>query len=273
VDCPDGILHSEYFTGYLASLSHLKPENRESRMGVVHPFSRYLNAFRPESRVMPLRMLPAVARSIRFCRITPDEVGVLMDVAGQLSPKIRAACIRFLIGLLYTTGLRISEAINLNLGDVDLARSTLFVHRGKFGKDRLVALAPSTTEALKTWLNLRSFHAGNGNSAPLLVSAPDKRLSYQQAKHAFTKLRAQCELPGNPPPRLHDLRHNYASECLARWRREGKDIQTLLPILSAAMGHVNPRSTQRYVHIDAATLLDASGKIHDRFIQPNGENQ
>jgi len=272
-DCSGGLLRSEHFFGYLESLTHLKLKTRESRLGVVHQFSLYLNAFRPESRVMPLRLLPAIAQSIRFQRITAAEVGLLMDAATKLSPKIRAACIRFLIGLLYTTGLRISEAINLNLGDLDLERNTLFVHRGKFGKDRLIALDPSTVEALKAWLNLRSFHAGSGNFAPLLVGAPNKRLSYPQAKRAFRKLRTQCGLLGDPPPRLHDLRHNYACECLARWRREGKDIQTLLPVLSAAMGHVNPRSTQHYIHIDAATLLDASDKIHDRFIQPSEENQ
>ena len=81
VDCSDGVLHSEYFTGYLETLSHLKLENRKDRLGVVHPFSRYLNAYRPQSQVMPLRLLPVVTRSTRFCRITSVEVGTLMDAA------------------------------------------------------------------------------------------------------------------------------------------------------------------------------------------------
>ena len=133
--------------------------------------------------------------------------------------------------------------------------------------------SPSTRSALDEWLHLRSFHAGNGNSAPLLVSAPNKRLTRQQARRAFRRLCEKCGLQGKPPPRLHDLRHNHASECLARWQREGKDIQSLLPVLSTAMGHVNPCATQCYIHINATTLLDASGKIHDRFIQPTEENQ
>jgi integrase/recombinase XerD len=272
-DSPDGILRRAVFSGYLETLSHLKLKSRENRLGVVHQFSLYLNAYRPESRVMPSRLLPAFARNIRFYRISFTEVVALMDAAGKLSPKIRAACIRFLIGLLYTTGLRISEAINLNLGDVDLERNTLFIHRGKFGKDRFIAISPSTRNALDEWLHLRSFHAGTGNSAPLFVSAPNKRLGYQQAKRAFRKLCNQCGLHGEPPPRLHDLRHNYASECLAQWQRDGEDIETLLPILSTAMGHVNPCATQRYIHINASALLDASEKIHARFTQPTEENQ
>ncbi len=275
MDCSDGLLHGEYFPGYLETLSHLNPKTREGRLGVVHQLSLYLNAYRPESRVMPLRLLPTFTRNIRFYRITAMEVCELMHAAEKLPPKggLRCACIRFLIGLLYTTGLRISEATGLNLGDVDLERNTLFVHRGKFGKDRLIALSPSTRRALGEWLRLRSFHAGNGNSAPLFVSAPNKRLARQPAHRAFRRLCEKCGLQGNPQPRLHDLRHNYASECLARWRREGKDIQALLPVLSTAMGHVNPCATQRYIHINAATLLDASDKIHDRFIQSAEETQ
>jgi len=275
IDCSGGLLRSECFSGYLETMPHLKPKTREGRLGVVHQFSLHLNAFRPESRVMPLRLLPPFARNIRFCRITSAEVFELMRAAEKLhsGSGVRAACIRFLIGLLYTTGLRISEAINLNLGHMDLGRDTLFVRRGKFGKDRLVAMDPSTRAALDEWLHLRSLHAGNTTSAPLLVGAPNKRLGYQQAKRAFRKLCPQCGLQGEPPPRLHDLRHNFACECLARWRHEGKDIQTLLPVLSTAMGHADPCATQRYIHIDAATLLDASDKIHGRFIQPKEENQ
>ena len=275
MDCSDGLLHGEYFPGYIETMPQLKPTTREGRLGVVHQFSLYLNAYRPESRVMPLRLLPVFTRNIRFYRITATEVCELMHAAEKLPPKggIRCACIRFLIGLLYTTGLRIAEATGLNLGDIDLERNTLFIHRGKFGKDRLIALSPSTRSALDEWLHLRSFHAGNGNSAPLLVSAPNKRLTRQQARRAFRRLCEKCGLQGKPPPRLHDLRHNHASECLARWQREGKDIQSLLPVLSTAMGHVNPCATQCYIHINATTLLDASGKIHDRFIQPSEENQ
>lgn len=197
---------------------------------------------------------------------------MLMDAAKILLPQkgVRPACIRFLIGLLYATGLRISEAINLNLADVDLEHNTLFVRRGKFAKDRFVALSPSAATALRTWLNVRSSYAGSESASPLLIVAEDKRLGYQQAKYAFNKLCMECGLIGDPLPRLHDLRHNYASECLARWQRAGKDIQSLLPVLTTSMGHVNPHDTQRYLHINATTLLDASEKIHKHF---TGENQ
>jgi site-specific recombinase XerD len=275
VDCSGGSLRGEHFSGYLETLSHLKPKSRQCMLAVVRQFSIHLNAFRPDSPVMPLRLMPAAARGIRFFRIAPGEVFDLMCAARTLGPKggIRPQCIRFLIGLLYTTGLRISEALNLELGDVGPRRNTLFVHCGKFGKDRIVALERTTAKALGEWLELRQGHAGTGNSAPLLAYAPNEKLSYRQAWDAFRRLCRQCNLQGDPPPRLHDLRHNYACECLNKWRSEGKDVQALLPILSAAMGHVNPVSTQCYIHAGAATLRHAAGKMHDLYIQRTEQSQ
>ncbi len=272
-NCLGGVLRSDCFPRYLETLSHLKPKTRESRLGVVHQFSLYLNVYRPESKVMPLRLLPPFTRNIRFFRICSADVSRLMDAAKELPPKggIRGPCIRFLLGLLYTTGLRISEAIHLNLGDIDLQRNTLFVRRGKFGKDRLISLKSTTAKALKRWLKVRELYAGTGASAALLVVAPNKRLTPHQARRAFRRLCEKCDIKGDPSPRLHDLRHNFACDCMERWRAEGQDIQTLFPILSTAMGHVDPRATQRYIHIRAATLHSASEKIRNQFIQPTEE--
>jgi integrase len=163
---------------------------------------------------------------------------------------------------LYSTGLRIAEALKLNLGDVDEERSTLFIDRGKFGKDRLVVMSQSTLAALKTWLELRSRHAGTQLSAPLLVGAWNCRLTRRQASSAFGMLCRRCGLPRTPSPRLHDLRHNYACQRLALWRAAGGDVETLLPVLANAMGHVNFFSTQLYIHINAGTLRHASSKFN-----------
>jgi len=87
---------------------------------------------------------------------------------------------------------------------------------------------------------------------PLLVSGWNQRLKNWQAARAFARLCAHCGITGSPAPRLHDLRHNYACRCLALWRNE--DVDALLPVLANAMGHVDFRSTQLYMHIDAVAL-------------------
>ncbi len=273
-NCPGGILRGDVFRRYQASIAELAPGTREGYLVVVRVFSRYLQALRPESAVMPVNLEPRHPRSIRFHPFTPEQIRKLMEAALDLNMRypFGSHVIRFLIGLLYSTGLRISEALNIKLSDVDLSRGTLYVRRGKFSKDRLVALTPSVVEAVSDWLQLRSHHAPTALSAPLLPGGMDRRLTYAQSHAAFKTLCCQCGLHGDPPPRLHDLRHGFACRCIARWREAGKDVQALLPVLANAMGHVSILSTQFYVHLDAAELQPASIRFKNHF-NANKENK
>ncbi len=266
-DCPGGTLRGDVFRRYQASIADLDPGTRECYLVVVRVFSRYLQALRPESAVMPVDLEPRHPRSIRFRPFAPEQIQNLMEAALDLNMRypVGPHAIRFLIGLLCSTGLRISEALNLNLGDVDLRRGTLYVRRGKFSKDRLVALRASVAEAVSDWLQIRSRHAPTTLSAPLLPGGMNGRLTYDQSRTMFKTLCSRCGLHGDPPPRLHDLRHLFACRCIARWREAGKDVQALLPVLANAMGHVSILSTQFYVHLDAAELQPASIRFENHF--------
>src|SRR6056297_1892449 len=118
---------------------------RAGRLSTVRQFSLYLHALEPESVLLPPRLIPREAQKIRFYPLSSEQIRELMSATVSLKPDngIRAKCMRFLIGLLYSTGLRISEALALNLGDIDAVDATLFVRRGKFRKERLVPLSPS----------------------------------------------------------------------------------------------------------------------------------
>ncbi|MFW6218259.1 MAG: tyrosine-type recombinase/integrase [Verrucomicrobiota bacterium] len=270
-ECPDGAIQGGVYTRYRDSIAHLTPGTQENYLSIVRVFSQHLHAWRPESAVMPPNMAPRHARPTRFRRIAPEEVAALMEAAGELNMRcpVGPHAVRFLIGLLYSTGLRISEAIKLDLGDVDPHCGTLHVRRGKFAKDRLVALSESASNAFDDWLRLRSRYAPTALSAPLLPGGRNGRLTYTQSRVAFRTLCLRCGLHGEPQPRLHDLRHNFACNCIARWREAGEDVQTLLPVLANAMGHVGMLSTQWYVHLDAAELQPASNRLKQYFTQNN----
>jgi integrase len=106
----------------------------------------------------------------------------------------------------------------------------------------------------------------------LFVGAYDKALSYDQAHRAFRRLCSQCGLDGKPPPRLHDLRHNYACRRLVLWRQEGRDVNAMLPVLATLMGHVNIFHTQIYLHIELSELHQASDLLQAR-LQTNSRNK
>lgn len=257
----------EELEDYRARLQGLKRSTQSGRLSVLRQFSLYLRAFAPQSVVLPKRYIPRQPRSIRFCPLRPDQVGGVMEAIGKSAGGIRADCIRFFIGLLYCTGLRTSEALALNLADVDLDQATLFVRQGKFRKERLVPLSPSVVTAMRQWLRRRALYAGHGPSAPLLVVAWNKRLNHSQAYSAFRRGCMRCGLDGQPSPRLHDLRHNYACRCIALWREAQEDVDALLPVLSNAMGHVDFHATQVYIHKDLGTLQKAGFRFH-RHMNP-----
>jgi site-specific recombinase XerD len=257
---------------YRAQIKGLNRATQFRRLSVVRQFSLYLHAIRAESAVLPKALIPRQPRSIRFCPLSPAQIGALMAVpaTGKGDNAIRAYAIRFLIGLLYSTGLRISEALALNVGDVDQKQATLFIRRGKFGKERLAPLSPSTLTAVREWLDQRAGYADNDSSAPLFMTAGHRRLNRYQAAHAFRRLCLRGGVTGKPAPRLHDLRHNYACRCLALWREAGEDVDALLPVLANVMGHVDFHATEVYVHIEAAALRQASLKFH-KHVHPHTE--
>lgn len=273
--CPSGLLSTDIFNEYAAAIAHLAPGSRLNLLSAVRTFSLYLHACRRESRVLPISMLPDYSDRVRFYRIEPEQVGSLMEATSNLRSRhsVRPLCMRFLIGLLYSTGLRVNEALKLNLADIDTDHATLYVRKGKFHKDRLVSLSQSTCEALNDWLEIRAQHGSTANTAPLLLGAYNTRLTHEQANRAFKKLCGYCALRGQPPPRLHDLRHNYACRCIARWRENRQDVQALLPVLAEAMGHVNIFTTQIYIHLDAGTLQQAGSAFRNHFTQQKEKQQ
>lgn len=263
--CPAPLLRREDLDAYCSCLSGIPVATQAKLLSTVRQFSRYLRAFETQSALLAERILPRQPTRIRFYPLSAAQVGSLMAATSILRPRegIHPSCVRFLIGLLYSTGLRLGEALALNLGDVDMKGATLFVRNGKWHKQRLVLMSNSTLEALHSWMRLRSTHAESRGNDPLLIGQWNQRLKHRQAQRAFTRLCAHCGISASPAPRLHDLRHNYACGCLQRWReQQEEDLDALLPVLANAMGHVDFRSTQHYMHIDAAALQRAGAKLH-----------
>lgn len=271
----DHWLSLDTLQSYVATTVRLEEYSRSSRLCSLREFTRYLHARCAKSTILPKDIVPRSKPVVRFYRLSPGQVAGIMAATGSVFPaqSICSHAIRMLIGLLYCTGLRISEALSLTLSDIDLQRSTLHVRKGKFSKQRLVPLSPSTLAALNAYLDVRRAHAGTGNDSPLFIGTYDKALSYNQIHRGFLRLCRHCKIEEKPLPRLHDLRHNYACRRLALWREEGHDVNAMLPVLATAMGHVNIMHTQIYLHMElgdlrhAATLLNTRLNTHSEIKQ------
>jgi site-specific recombinase XerD len=238
------------------------------RLCPVRVLSRYLHQLDPESYV--LRELPFKKPVLpRWYLYPPEEITSLLRCAETLGPagSLRPHCFYTLVGLLYVTGLRISEALALNIGDLDTRRRMLFVRKGKFGKERYVALHPTAIAAIEKYLVRRNDFGSPAESSPLFLNLSGARLKYQSAAKTFQRMIRQCEIghDGQQKPRLHDLRHSFACNCVLKWYEEGADVNSKLPILATAMGHVNINNTQIYLHVSSRLLKQGAQRFYGTF--------
>jgi integrase/recombinase XerD len=175
-----------------------------------------------------------------------------------------------LFGLLYTTGLRVGEAIALDLADIDLARQRLYVDKSKFRKSRWVPMSPSTCTVLQHYMQERTRIFPAAPQDPLFVNLRGRRFFLQVVYTAFRQALSRCGLrggKGNPGPRIHDLRHSYACNRLAAAYRQGGDVNALLPALATYLGHVCITYTQVYLRATVELLEMANQRFRKNFLQ------
>jgi site-specific recombinase XerD len=178
-----------------------------------------------------------------------------------------------LIGLLYATGLRIGEALNLTLGEVDLKLRLLLVQKGKFNKSRYVPISSSTARQLATYLRRRQ-KAGfsTASTAPLFINLSGVKYGHAAFTSVFLQILRKSGLRGHKGqrgPRVHDLRHAFAVGRLLAWYKEGVDLGAKLPLLSTYLGHTGITGTQVYLHATAQLLGSVSRRFHTFFAGPH----
>jgi integrase len=153
------------------------------------------------------------------------------------------------LSLLAVTGMRVSEAINLDRCDVGGDEGVLTVRLTKFGKSRELPLHPSTVNALEVYARTRDRLLPLQRSSSFFLSEAGTRLIYNNVHFKFHRLIDRAGLADRRPhrPRIHDLRHTFAIRTLINWYRAGVEVEPRLPVLSTYMGHVSPTSTYWYL--------------------------
>jgi integrase/recombinase XerD len=228
------------------------PLRHAQRLSIARGFATYLHALDPRCEVPPRGLLPEGRRRVPPHIYTADEIAQLMHESRHLRPELRAATIETVFGLLVVTGMRSGEAVRLDRDDVDLDTGRLRVIATKFDKSRELALHPTAVEALQGYARLRDRYWSRPVTVGFFVSSTGRRLSQSSLEQSFAELVRRVGLEpaaGSRArrPRLHDARHSFAVAALIRWHSTGQDVQTLLPALSAQLGHADPASTYWYL--------------------------
>lgn len=244
---------------------------RDMRLSVVRGFARYLAGSGLAVDIPDARRRPAGTRRAVPYIYAPEHIVALMAAPGELFSPWRAATMTTLVGLLAVTGMRIGEALAAGADDFDPDRATLLIAHGKSGRQRVVCLAETTCQALTFYLAVSPKPPDDGpGPRPLLVNGRGRKLSVSNVRGAFSMMTKHARLPSRPGarPRLHDLRHTFATCTMIDAYRDGRAPAATLAALSIWLGHTDPAHT--YWYLQASPELAA---IAARLLEPTPKEQ
>ena len=243
----------------LDSHASVDPRTWARRLKKLRSFARWLQQFEPATEVpddtifgrLPERQAPHI--------YSPEEVRELLAAARELGPNpgLRGLVYETLFGLIASCGLRLSEALSLNIGDVDLRRGLLTIRRTKFAKSRQVPLHPNTAKALGRYRWTRDVAgASRDDDGPFFIGTRGrlfgKPISVSQVDNVFAQLRTQLgwiNRGTHHAPRIHDLRHTFVVRRILLWQQQGIDVdEAMLSLsLSTYVGHAMVTNTYWYL--------------------------
>ena len=269
--------HAEHITVRLAlewaQCASVQPAEWARRLCFVRGFARHRSATDSRTEIPQIGLLPHHSTRARPYLYTEDEISRLLDAALELpvawpSTPLRPWVFHGLIGLLSVTGMRLSEALNLKLADVDLKQAVLTIRGAKFGQWRLVPIHPSTNAILADYIERRTQFFHHPISTYLFVTRRGNRLDSGHVHRTFytlsrsTGLRAVGASKG---PRLHDFRHRFAVQTLIRWYQTNKEPGREMPLLSTYLGHVCVSGTYWYLSGNPELMAEAMTRLERRW--------
>jgi integrase/recombinase XerC len=245
------------------------PVTAARRLEIVRPFAAHHRQFEPATEVPPRFILGRGHRRLAPHIYTDREIGDLLEACDRMEPRggLRVLTYKTLFGLIAATGLRISEALKLQVTDIDLSGSTLTVRQTKFHKSRCLALHSSVVHALSDYFHARQRFIDRAGETPLFATSAGRALSSSAVRHMFGRLRDQLGWRARGEhalPRIHDLRHTMVVRRVQRWHEEGASIDHAMFWLCTYLGHAKISDTYWYL-TGTPELMELVGARFERF--------
>lgn len=244
--------------------------NQCSRASVIREFGKYLESIGAKVYILPKGYYPTEPQYMPYI-YTIDELAKFFAE----TDKCRYSCecpyrhhiMPVIFRMIYMCGLRVSEARLLKVADVDLERGILAIHHSKKDNSRLVPMSDSLTKRCQIFS--KSVHPYPVAGDYYFPALDDKPMTPINLYHNFRRFlwRARISHRGRGKgPRIHDLRHTYAVNCLKKWSEQEKDLTVYLPILKTYMGHDSFNDTAYYLRMTADVFPDITLKMETHYL-------
>lgn len=197
-----------------------------------------------------------------------DEIRRLFDAidAQPLAEMSNRALVDpVLFRLFYATGIRLSEGLNLEVGDFDPVHATIEVRQAKNHQNRVLPVTRGLAQRLESYITAAHPHPEPAHKL-FHTGDPWKPADKSTVYNRFRRYLADADIPHFPGgPRIHSLRHGFAVQNLRRWAVAGADLAAMLPYLSAYMGHADLRGTQYYLQLIAEAHPEVAAMTQAMF--------
>jgi len=238
-------------------LAHMREHNYSKatvarKLATLRSFFKFLNkrGLTGNNPMLAIRTPKLEKRLPKF--MTEEQVNCLLNTPKDTD--LLGARDKSMLEVIYSTGLRVSELVGLNLEDIDLVGGVIKV-RGKGKKERISPLGQTAGIAIQKYLNLRKQVVSSDQPGlPLFINKHGQRLSTRSVRRKLDKYLIEAHLDPDISP--HTLRHSFATHML----NHGADLRSVQELL----GHQSLSTTQIYTHLTTKRVQDAYQKAHPR---------
>lgn len=255
------ILTKELIEGFIKKRPNESTSTQVKRTYIIRQFALYLETLGYNVYLPPYDCIKKDKTFIPYI-YTKDEISRIILESEKLKPVHQAPnsflVYPMMLKILFGCGLRISEAINLKVKDVDIENGILKIYQSKYNNSRLIPLSDGLAESCKKYYTDIGHHFVSGEEYffPVSPGVPYARGSVYNRFRYFLKNAGIVHGGRGKGPRLHDARHSYAVYALNNMVTQGIDIYCALPVISTYMGHRTIESTEKYVRLIPAFYVD-----------------
>ena len=228
------------------------PAQAARRLGIIRTFAQHRALLDSATQVPPTGLLGRIPRRQQPHIYSDAEIAALLREASRKRPGdgLGATSYVAFFSLLFSTGLRLSEACRLTGKDVDFDQGLLTIRESKFRKSRWVPLHPSATRALAVYAADRDAYLSADPASFFFRTQRVPRLTPAAVEKAFARIRHRLGWSAqgrSRRPRIHDARHTFCVRRLQRWYEEGADVGQQILALSTYLGHAKVTDTYWYL--------------------------
>lgn len=225
------------------------------RLSAVRVFATWLQGIDPRTEVPPKGLIPHRSSRPKPYIYSDTQIRRIVTEAARLRcpSGLRASTCSTMFGLIAVTGMRIGEALALHDADVDTDAATVRVRHAKNGRHRVIPVTACTAERLQMHRDTRdrilkspaeAFFCGRRGNR---LCADTAQRSFAQVGQRIGLRQPQADDKKGRGPRLHDLRHSFATKTITDWFRQDRNVDAEMYKLSAFLGHAGPNCTWWYI--------------------------